>query len=180
MTDIDTLNGRSVVLRRATPDDAPAFRAALACEEVARWWTRNGWLNVEGDLARPDHRRLAITVEDAVVGMIKWWAEESPVCPYATVDMFLHPDHHRRGYGTDALRTLVGWLLGPGGQHRVTIDPSADNTAAIRCYERVGFRRVGALRQYWKDDAGQWRDGLLLDLLASDLAAGQEGGHVDR
>lgn len=168
---MDHLNGRSVVLRRATPEDAPVFRATLEREEVARWWTKNGWLDIEGDLAGHDHRHLAILVDGAVVGMIQWWVQDSPVCPYATVDLFLDPDHHGRGYGTDALRTLVSWLLGPGGQHRITIDPAIDNAPAVRCYEKVGFRQVGVLRQYWKDDAGQWRDGLLLDLLADDLTA---------
>ncbi|MDH6122878.1 aminoglycoside 6'-N-acetyltransferase [Kitasatospora sp. GAS204A] len=176
---MDLLDGGSVVLRRATPGDAPDFRAALERDEVARWWTRNGWLDVEGDLARLDHRHLAIVADGAMVGMIQWWEEDSPVCPYATIDMFLHPDYHRHGYGSDALRTLVDWLLGPAGHHRVTIDPATDNTAAISCYEKVGFRRVGVLRQYGKDDAGQWRDALLLDLLADDLAGDREGGHGD-
>jgi len=54
----------------------------------------------------------------------------------------------------------------------VTIDPAAENSAAIRCYERVGFRRVGVLREYWRDGSGVWRDGLLMDLLASELPAG--------
>jgi aminoglycoside 6'-N-acetyltransferase len=29
------------------------------------------------------------------------------------------------------------------GHHRLVIDPAADNERAIRCYERVGFRRIG-------------------------------------
>jgi aminoglycoside 6'-N-acetyltransferase len=56
------------------------------------------------------------------------------------------------------------------GHHRVTIDPAAANAAAIRCYEKVGFRRVGITRRSERSpESGTWRDGLLMDLLAEDL-----------
>lgn len=51
----------------------------------------------------------------------------------------------------------------------MTIDPAADNAAAVRCYTKVGFQPVGVLRRYWRDPTGAWRDGLLMDLLAEEL-----------
>jgi aminoglycoside 6'-N-acetyltransferase len=42
------------------------------------------------------------------------------------------------------------------------------NVAAVRCYEKVGFRRVGVLRSYERDAGGGWRDGLLMELLAGE------------
>ena len=70
------------------------------------------------------------------------------------------------------MRTLGRWLVAERGHHRLTIDPAAANDAAIRAYEKVGFKRVGVLREYERDPrTGAWRDGLLMDLLASDLAA---------
>ena len=53
---------------------------------------------------------------------------------------------------------------------RIVIDPAAANERAIRCYEAVGFRRVGVMRSYWFDRTiGDWVDGLMLDLLGSEL-----------
>ena len=49
------------------------------------------------------------------------------------------------------------------------IDPAAENERAIRCYEKAGFRRVGVMREHWRDGDGVWRDGVLLDLLAAEL-----------
>ena len=49
------------------------------------------------------------------------------------------------------------------------IDPAAENVRAIRAYERVGFRRIGIQRQSELAGDGTWRDGLLMDLLASEL-----------
>jgi aminoglycoside 6'-N-acetyltransferase len=67
------------------------------------------------------------------------------------------------------VRTLARHLFEERGHHRVTIDPAAANARAIRSYERVGFRRVGVMRRYWRDPDGEWQDGLLLDLLAGEL-----------
>lgn len=174
---MDALHGRTVLLRPATPDDAPAFRAALDREEVAQWW--DGWPSMQEDLTASEGEHLAIVTNGEVIGMIQWWEVDSPACRHSGIDMFLHPDHHRRGYGTDALNTIITWLLGPRGHHRVTIDPATDNTPAIACYEKAGFQRVGVLRQYWKDRDGTWRDGLLLDLVAGDLATATGNGRVD-
>jgi hypothetical protein len=59
------------------------------------------------------------------------------------------------------------------GHHRLVIDPNAANVRAIRAYEKVGFRRVGVLRQYeWHQSQGGWTDGLLMDLLRDELVDG--------
>ena len=55
-------------------------------------------------------------------------------------------------------------LIDDRGHHRLDDRPGAHNGDAIRCYEKVGFRRVGVMREYWRDPDGVWRDGLLLDL----------------
>jgi aminoglycoside 6'-N-acetyltransferase len=67
------------------------------------------------------------------------------------------------------VRALARHLIEERGHHRLTIDPAADNEAAIRAYERVGFRRVGLMREYWRAPDGTWRDGLVMDLLAREL-----------
>jgi aminoglycoside 6'-N-acetyltransferase len=67
------------------------------------------------------------------------------------------------------VRTLARYLIHDRGHHRLTIDPSTDNHAAIRAYEKVGFRPVGVMRQYERSPEGDWRDGLLMDLLADEL-----------
>jgi aminoglycoside 6'-N-acetyltransferase len=89
------------------------------------------------------------------------------------MDIFVDPARHGRGIGRDAVATLARYLVRERGHHRLVIDPAADNEPAIRCYAAVGFRPVGVMRQYERDpDGGGWHDGLLMDLLASDLDAG--------
>jgi aminoglycoside 6'-N-acetyltransferase len=64
----------------------------------------------------------------------------------------------------------VHHLIEARGHHRITIDPAVDNVGAIRCYEKVGFRRVGVMRRYARDvDGAGWHDGLLMELLSIEL-----------
>ncbi|MEL7210252.1 MAG: GNAT family protein, partial [Actinomycetota bacterium] len=90
---------------------------------------------------------------------------------HAGIDIFVDPAVHGRGHGTDALRTLCRHLFDVEGHHRLTIDPAADNAAAIRTYEKVGFRPVGRMRAYERGLDGTWHDGLLMDLLADEFDA---------
>ena len=66
---------------------------------------------------------------------------------------------------------LARHLFDDRGHHRLVIDPARANEAAIRCYERVGFRRVGAMRLYERDHVSdEWVDGLLMEMLADELS----------
>ncbi|MBA2461464.1 MAG: GNAT family N-acetyltransferase [Actinobacteria bacterium] len=70
------------------------------------------------------------------------------------MDLFLGTAFQDRGLGTDAVRTMARYLIEGRGHHRLTIDPAARNERAIRCYEKAGFRRVGAgLRRGRRDGA---------------------------
>ena len=92
---------------------------------------------------------------------------------HAGIDIVLHPDAHGRGLGAEAIGVLARHLFDDRGHHRIVIDPNAANTRAIRVYEKVGFRRVGVLREYeWSAHEGRWTDGLLMDLLRPELTDG--------
>ena len=103
--------------------------------------------------------------------MIQHYEETDEEFRHAGIDLFLGAPYHGRGLGTDAVRTMARHLIDDRGHHRLTIDPAAHNERAIRCYEKVGFKRVGVMREYWLDAEGVWRDGLLLDMLAAELTS---------
>ncbi|MFJ8159784.1 GNAT family N-acetyltransferase [Streptomyces sp. NPDC096136] len=165
------LRGASVVLRPTLTEDVPALAAIRATPEVRARWRGEDDLEAEiaGDLEDTDTIRLTISHRDRIVGMIQWHAEEEPDYRHAGIDLFLDPAVHGIGLGTDAVRTLARHLVDDHGFHRLVIDPAADNAAAIRCYEKVGFRPVGTMRQYERGPDGTWHDGLLMDLLAVEL-----------
>jgi aminoglycoside 6'-N-acetyltransferase len=117
----------------------------------------------------PEATRLTIEVDGAVAGIVQFHEEPEPRYRHATVDLFLDPELHGRGIGTEVLRRVVRQLIDERGHHRVTIDPAVANAAAIRAYEKAGFRRVGVMRRYERDLGGEgWHDGLLMELLAGE------------
>jgi aminoglycoside 6'-N-acetyltransferase len=165
------LRGERVVLRPLTEADVDRIVELGAEPEVARWWPG---LTPEyvGEKARGEDQEVtvfAIVVDGVVAGMIQHHEETDPEYRHAGMDLFLGVPFQNRGLGTDTVRTLARHLVRDLGHHRLTIDPAAHNERAIRCYEKVGFRRVGVMREYWRDADGFWRDGVLLDLLASEL-----------
>jgi aminoglycoside 6'-N-acetyltransferase len=167
------LRGQKVALRPLRVDDVERVAEIQAQPGVARWWgppdTATLRQQAEG---RDDAKAFAIETDGELVGLIQYEEENEPEFRHAGIDLFLAEPHQGRGLGTDAIRTLARYLIHERGHHRLTIDPAADNAAAIRTYEKVGFRAVGVLREYWRSPEGTWQDGLLMDLLARDFEEG--------
>jgi aminoglycoside 6'-N-acetyltransferase len=157
-------------LRAARSGDEAALLRIHRSPEVRRWWGDPAPGFPWGD--GPEAIRLVIDVDGAVAGLVQFNEELEPRYRHATVDVFLDPSLHGRGLGTAVLRRLLAHLFEDRGHHRVTIDPAAANTAAIRCYEKAGFRPVGLMRQYEREpDRDQWHDGLLMEALANEMPA---------
>ena len=164
------LRGDRVVLRPLAEADVPRIVELGADPEVSRWWRGLTHEHVLDKARGEDDGAVvfAIVLDGEVAGMIQYFEENDEEFRHASIDLFLGAPYHDRGLGTDAVRTMVRHLIDDRGHRRLTIDPAAHNERAIRCYEKAGFKRVGVLREYWLDGEGVWRDGVLLDLLASD------------
>jgi aminoglycoside 6'-N-acetyltransferase len=154
-----------LTLRPLIPEDVDELRRIHALPEVARWWD----LPAEGFPLSddPESVRRAVVVAGRVVGLVQFWEETDPRYRHACLDIFLDPAVHGRGIGTEAVRRVTRELIEKRGHHRVTIDPATANFAAIRAYEKAGFRRVGILRCCERDAGGEaWHDGLLMELVS--------------
>jgi aminoglycoside 6'-N-acetyltransferase len=168
------LQGNRVVLRTGTESDVPRLGAISREPEVMQWWSG---LSDEEIREQFVDSRLGFVVEvgGEVVGAIQYSEEEDPMYRHAGMDIFLSAASHGRGYGTEAVRVLARHLLFERGHHRLTIDPAATNEVAIRAYEKVGFHKVGVMRDYERGPDGTWHDGLLMDLLRNEFVDGDEG-----
>ena len=165
-----TLRGREVCLRPLRAADADRMVEIRRTPEVmARWRGTDLAQEFADDLADPDLFQFAIERPNGdVVGMIQYAEEDDPDYRHASIDIFVDPSAHRQGVAFDAIGTLADHLLHERGHHRLTIDPAADNAAAIACYAKIGFRPVGVMREYERRADGSWHDGLLMDLLRAD------------
>jgi aminoglycoside 6'-N-acetyltransferase len=158
----------NIALRPLAVGDEAELLRIHRTPAVIRWWDvpdeRFPW-------DEPGSTRLTIEVDGAVAGLVQYWEETEPRYRHAGIDLFVDPALHGRGVGTEAVRRVVCELIDERGHHRITIDPAADNAAAIRAYEKVGFRPVGVMRRAERDvGGGGWHDALLMELLAGEEA----------
>lgn len=165
-----TLVGEIVRLRPLREADRDRVVEMRSMDAIAiRWRGDDLAAEFDADLADEDLHQFAIEAAGEVVGMIQCSEEDDdPDYRHATIDLYVDPAHHRRGFASDAIRTLADHLFDDRGHHRITIDPAVDNLPAIACYRGVGFRDVGVMRAYERRQDGSWSDGLLLDMLATD------------
>lgn len=87
------------------------------------------------------------------------------------IGFVLHPDHHGRGYATEAVRVLFGLGFGSLGLHRIIGRCDPRNLASARLMERLGMRREAFFREseFIKDE---WCDELVYGLLAAEWHGG--------
>jgi len=123
-----------------------------------RWWHDS--LTLEGALEKylprirgeEPTRCFIIQIDDVPIGMIQTfrlgdypeYAEHVPVSPDAWgIDIYIgRADYLYRGLGSPILRAFMDTVLFPQGVQTVTIDPSVNNHAAIRAYEKAGFQHI--------------------------------------
>jgi aminoglycoside 6'-N-acetyltransferase len=153
-------------LRPLSPADEEELLRIHHTPEVVRWWD----LPEESfPWDEPDSTRFTIVLDGRIAGLIQYWEEPEPKYRHAGIDLFVDPELHGQGIGAGAVWRVLRLLIDDRGHHRVTIDPAVDNLAAIRCYEEVGFRPVGVMRQAERDaDGNGWHDVLLMEVLAGE------------
>jgi RimJ/RimL family protein N-acetyltransferase len=165
------LEGRIVRLVPLGPQHAEIDARWNADAEVRHWlhrsedapelWTREAIAQkIRAVLADPCELRFVIQKRDGLpigdVGLLG-------MHPHGRAELSIkigEKSHWSGGYGTDAIRCLLGFAFAELGLRRVTLIADADNARGIRCYEKCGFRHEGVLR------AHRLRYGKPLDMVA--------------
>jgi len=174
--------GQRVRLRPVEKDDLPRFVKWLADPELRNYLAtqlpysqvqEEKWF--ERNLLAGNEQAWAIDAQPADMAVGPWLHIGS--CGFHEISwrtrtgevgiMIGARDYWGRGYGTDAMQTLVAWGFYTLNLNRVQLRVFDDNPRAIRCYEKVGFQTEGRLRQ--GDYAnGAYRDVLLMGVLRDD------------
>ncbi len=166
------ITGQRVVLRAYREDDLEAVYRIFA--DLDSWPTRDRRpphpLTVAGfrDLYVPWTTGVAglefvVEVDGHVVGRCGMF-DEDPLARHAEVGIALAAEARGRGYGTDAMRTLVGFLFTCRNLQRIHLETLADNAAALASYRKVGFVQEGVLRRH-AFLRGEYVDAVVMGLL---------------
>jgi RimJ/RimL family protein N-acetyltransferase len=87
----------------------------------------------------------------------------------ATIGIFIgSKDYRGKGYGIDAVELLISFVFMQMNINKIKLTVYSYNKAAIRCYERCGFKIEGVLRQEIYSD-GQYFDKLVMGLLREEF-----------
>lgn len=179
------LEGELVRLRAQEPEDLErnlrwindpevrlfllGIRYPVSRAEEQRWMETNKGASFE-------QVRLAIdTKEGQHIGNLDL-RQVSPEHRVANLGIMIgERDYWGRGYGTDAVRTLLRLAFGDMNLNRVWLMTGENNPRAQACYRKCGFREEGRLRQDRYLD-GRYLDTIIMGVLREEFEALEEGG----
>ena len=131
--------------------DLAMVRQWLVMRHVVKWWgdPDQQFELVSSDLAEPAMEQFIVATEDGPFGYLQcydlraWPSVAFGPQPDGTraIDQFIgKPEMVNRGHGSHFISHFVDELLSTGTP-RVITDPAAENSRAIRAYEKAGFVR---------------------------------------
>lgn len=161
---VEEVTGERVVLRELTRADVdlmarwPRFAESelqWANLDLATQRDRDAWF--ERSRSNLTRRRFTIWTRDRVPGAPGAGRDGRAVGTIGlrnidlrygegTLGIIVNAADVSRGYGTDAIRTLVRFAFQKLGLRKVYLDVAEGNDRAQRCYDRVGFIRIGQHR----------------------------------
>ena len=81
------------------------------------------------------------------------------------MDQFIgEPEYWGKGIGTDFMKLVLQYLTKEKNAEIVILDPHVDNLRAIRCYEKVGFKKIKFLPKHELHD-GEMVDCYLMEYI---------------
>jgi RimJ/RimL family protein N-acetyltransferase len=155
-------DGREVAIRPLTTEDNEKIYEMFKAmsEEALRWgmppYTRERirrWMrNIENLIV------LGAEHDKLLIGYAQIHKVSQPRrIGTAGLAIYLHQDYHGVGLGTE----MVGLLLEAAeehGVHKVNLETVADNEAAMRLFEKMGFGVEGRIRDSYRGADGRYHD----------------------
>jgi RimJ/RimL family protein N-acetyltransferase len=173
------LIGRDVYLRPIELEDAATYVRWLNNPEVSRFLEAGAFpLNRlrEEDYIRnlysDDHGTnlaLVLKQEDRHIGGIGLSSIQWPARRAVIGIVIGEQDCWGKGYGTQAMRLMLGHAFNTLNLNRVALRVFESNARARACYLKVGFQEEGRLRQD-RFAGGRYEDVLLMSVLRSEWA----------
>ncbi len=152
------ITGGKVRLRALEKSDLSKICQWLNDEEVMYYWGHPGettslaeverWFDGELERRSQDRKNYIIeTFEGVAIGRINYMRLNVKSRNAELGIQIGEKDYWEKGYGTDAVMTLLGYLFNELQLHKVYLWTFSYNTRAQRCYEKCGFVREGVARE---------------------------------
>lgn len=173
------LIGTRLYFRALERDDAPIVSGWLNDPEVRIFLRRVHPLNLQTEIDFID----SVAKDQSSLGMMMVLRESDRpigVAGLHNVDLrnrkaefgisIGEKDCWSQGYGVEATKLILGHAFGTLNMHRIVLFVYAYNERGIRCYEKVGFRKEGTLRQDQYHEGRYW-DTIVMAMLRDEWQA---------
>lgn len=148
------IEGKKVRLRAVERVDLPIFVKWINDPEVTQFLELNPPISSEDEekwflnLQKSKDKVFSIDTMDGKlignVGLIKLnWKDRSVLVGI----MIGEKEYWNQGYGTDAIERLLRYLFDELALNRVYLIADERNARALHCYQKLGFKKEGVLRQ---------------------------------
>ncbi|KAM9862824.1 GNAT family N-acetyltransferase [Leucobacter sp. BZR 635] len=165
------ITGPLVSLRAPIAADLEPLYEILLEPEVAFWWVGYTRERVQQEFIDAVEVTRVIEIEGECAGAMFVLRGEDPEYPTTVMHLFIGTRFRGRRIGEEALALAIQHEF-QHGISRITLDPNEHNDGAIRSYERLGFKRIGVLRDYQVRPSGALEGALFMDLTRSDFPDG--------
>ncbi len=137
----------------------PLFFTWVKKPHIAKWWKSGTYESFCGKY-RPEEAYknyvfpFIMCVNEKPIGYVQyylankadngWWMKQygQPAGTVGTDIIIGETEYVGRGFGAIFIRKFIEKIFRETKATKIIIDPDLTNMAAIRCYEKVGFRRV--------------------------------------
>lgn len=157
------LSTERITFCEVTEADVPLVYAWLQEPHVSKWWPtptkdiffRDWFASLRPKGAFP----YLVLVDDKPIGLIQYYAVDPstsswlPPLPSHTLgtDQYIGDVNYLgKGYGVKMIQAFIPYLKSMlPDTTTIIVDPDPKNIAAIKCYEKVGFVKLGEFTAPW-------------------------------
>ncbi len=176
------LRGERVLLRAPTRADLPTFVRWFNDPEVTQFLAGNMWpLSPEAEERWFDDmlekHEMVVCIEAVDIPGVQGGVtigncglhNVSQIHRHAELGIVIgEKDYWGKGYGADAIKTLLRYAFEELNLHKVYLRVHDFNPRGMRCYQKCGFREEGRLRQHIFRH-GQWHDEIWMGVLRDEF-----------
>lgn len=158
------LEGDDIKLRTIEEEDLEFLRDGVNHPEVRIHMGNRNPQNMENQqeffdevICGDESVDLLITREGERLGIISLNEEGDEADRIAEIGLWIHPDHHGNGNGTEAVELITSYGFEQLNYHKIYARAHANNEASKSIWEKLGFEKEGEFRDHTYT-MGDYRD----------------------
>ncbi|MFB6208929.1 MAG: GNAT family N-acetyltransferase [Candidatus Nanohaloarchaea archaeon] len=149
------LEGDKVNLRTVEEEDLEFLRNGVNHPEVRVYMGNRKPQNLEDEreffeevICSEDSLQLLICRGEERVGIVKLGSKGDDAEKLGEIGIWIHPDHHGNGYGTEAVELITDHGFNHLNYHKIYARAFQGNEASQRIWEKLGFEKEGVFKDH--------------------------------